>query len=356
MSTSTVGVGAFRARRWAALGAALAVLAAGLVAFALPSGAASGQARPSITVTPATASPNERVTVTGRGFPPDSDIQTQICGNNALNGSADCVQSTAQEVSTTKSGLFQMQLVVTIPSKPCPCVVMALDFSSSVTPTAPITIIGAPVAAPAGSRIHKLQVLDAYLTGNGPWTAWFGAPPQRTLVVTVRNPNNAAYVNPPLILAIGNAGDTTTHEATTQNLPTIGANATNTYRIPVSFPAVSIGEHQVVGIVGESGLSRAFKVQTWLFPWGLLLAALIVLELLLLAITRYFRERRRRKEEAEGAAGVPGDLDDAPPTGEVPAVGEPVGAAVGVGALAGGPAEAAGGEVAPERPPHPPVL
>ena len=224
--------------------------------------------------------------MTGRNFPPDSDIQTQVCGNNALNGSADCVQSTAQEVSTTKSGLFQMQLVVTIPAKPCPCVIMALDFSSSITPTTPITIIGAPVAPPAGSRIHKLQVLDAYLTGNGPWTAWFGAPPKRTLVVTVRNPNNAAYVNPPLILAIGNAGDTTTHEATTQNLPTIGANATNTYRIPVSFPAVSIGEHQVVGIVGNAGLSKAFKVQTWLFPWGLLLAALIVLELLLLAITR----------------------------------------------------------------------
>ena len=148
-----------------------------------------------------------------------------------------------------------------------------------------------------------MQVLNAYLTGNGPWTAWFGAPPKRTLVLTVRNPNNGPYVNPPLVLAIGNAGDTTTHEATTQNLSTIGADATKTYQIPVSFPAVSVGEHQVVGIVGNAGLSKSFKVQTWLFPWGLLVVILIVLELLLLAITRYFRERRRRKEEAEGAAG-----------------------------------------------------
>jgi hypothetical protein len=337
---------------------AVATCAAGLgVLAALPSGAASGP-RPSIIVSPGVANPNEVVTVTGRNFPPDSDIQTQVCGNNAVNGSADCVQSTSQEVSTTKSGLFSMQLVVTIPAKPCPCVVMALDFSSSVTPTTPITINGAPVATPKGTTIQKLQVLDAHLTGNGPWTAWFGAPPKRTLVFTVRNPNSAAYVNPPLILAIGNAGDTTTHEATTQNLSTIGPNATKTYEIPVSFPAVSIGEHQVVGIVGNAGLSKAFKVQTWLFPWGLLVVILIVLEILLLLTTRYFRERRRRKEEAQGAAALADGVDGAPPTGEVPAVGEPVTAGVGAssGAPTAEPSESAAGEAPPARPPHPPVL
>jgi hypothetical protein len=307
-------------------------------------------------VTPNTTKPNEEVTVTGRGFPPDSDIQTQICGNNAINGSADCVQNTSQEVSTTKSGLFQMQLDVTIPDKPCPCVVMALDFSSSVTPTTPITIIGAPVAPPHGTKIQKLQVLNAYLTGSGPWTSWFGAPPKRTLVVTVRNPNAAAYVSPPLVLFVGNKSDITTHEATTTNLASLGPNQTKVYRIPVSFPSVSIGEHQVIGVVGNPGLSRSFEVQTWLFPWGLLVVILIVLELLLLAITRYFRERRRRREEEEGAIGDAGGLDDAPPTGEVPAV-EPVPAGVGaaVGGLAGDSAGPAATD-SPVRPPHPPVL
>jgi hypothetical protein len=61
-----------------------------------------------------------------------------------------------------------------------------------------------------------MQVLDACLEGNGPRTAWFGAPAQRTRS-SRWNPNNAAYVNPLLILAIGNAGGTTTHEATTRN-------------------------------------------------------------------------------------------------------------------------------------------
>ncbi len=335
----------------------VATCAAGFVVLAAPpSGAASGQPRPSIIVSPGTASPNERVTVTGSNFPPDSDVQTQVCGNNALNGSADCVQSTSQEVSTTKTGLFDMQLVVTIPSKPCPCVVMALDFSSSLTPTTPITIIGAPVASPKGSRIQRLQVLDAYLTGNGPWTAWFGAPPKRTLVITVRNPNSAAYVNPPLILAIGNASDTTTHEATTRNLATIGPNAVNIYRIPVSFPAVSIGEHQVTGIIGNVGLSRSFQVQTWLFPWGLLIVLLIVLELILLLVTRYFRERRRRREAEEARLAADQEGPELEEVAEVAAVGAAVGAGVGAGASAGEPAEAAPAESPAPRPPPPPVL
>jgi len=334
------------------LGATLVV-----AALVVPPAAESGAApTPVIQVTPNVATVGSSVKVTGAGFPPNTDIQAQVCGNDALNGSADCVLSTSQEVSTTKRGIFEVPVIVSLPPKPCPCVVMVLDFSSSTTPTIPLTIVGAPYATPKASTVHKLQVLNASLTGNGPWTAWFGAPPKRTLVLTVRNPNNGPYVNPPLVLAIGNAGDTTTHEATTQNLSTIGANATKTYRIPVSFPAVSIGEHQVVGIVGNAGLAHSFKVQTWLFPWGLLVVILVVLELILLALTAYFRERRRRKEAAEGALAPAPDPEDDLPTGEVPAVGEPVAAAVGVGALAGGPAEAAGGEGPAERPPHPPVL
>ncbi len=339
----------------------LALAAATVVTFLAVSptreaGAASRSTPTLIAVTPSTQKPGGSVTVTGRGFPPDTNIQAQICGNDALNGSSDCVLSTSQEVSTTNKGLFQVPVVVTIPAKPCPCVVMVLDFSTSTAPTTPITIIGAPVATPSASRIHKLQVLNAYLEGSGPWTAWFGAPPQRTLVLTVRNPNPAAYVSPPLVLAIGNTSDTSTHEATTHSLSTIGPYGVKTYQIPVTFPAVAIGEHQVVGTVGNAGLSRSFEVQTWLFPWGLLLVILVLLEIILLLITRYFRERRRRREAAAAAAEAAGlaatPEGEEPPTGEVAAVG----AAVGAGSAAGEASEAGAAESPPPRPPHPPVF
>jgi hypothetical protein len=310
-----------------------------------------------IQVSPTVASPGSSVKVTGRGFPANTNIQAQICGNNALNGSADCVLSTSQEVSTTKAGLFEVPVLVSLPPKPCPCVVMVLDFSAPTAPKTPITITGAPFATPKAQTTHKLQVLNAYLTGSGPWTSWFGAPPQRTLVLTVHNPNPAPYVFPPLVLAVGNKTDTTTHEATTRNLSTIGPFATKIYRVPVSFPAVSIGEHQVIGTVGNAGLARSFEVQTWLFPWGLLIAVLIVLEILLLLITSWFRERRRRREEAEAAAAAGGPVDDGdlgPTTGEMAAVG--AGSGDVAEGTAAGPVDAPAPESPAARPDHPPVF
>jgi hypothetical protein len=70
----------------------------------------------------------------------------------------------------------------------------------------------------------------------------------------------------------------------------------------VTFPAVSIGEHQVIGVLGNPGFSTHFEVQTWLFPWGVAVVLLIVLEIIALLITRGFRERRRRKDALAVAA------------------------------------------------------
>jgi hypothetical protein len=256
------------------------------------------------------------VKVTGSNFPPSTNVQVQICGNQALDGSGDCDLSTSQEVATTPKGLFQLQLSVALPPKPCPCVVMAIDFSLSITPTTPFDVIGAPVATPNSSRLRPLQLVGAALQGDGPWTSWFGAPPQREVIVTVHNPNSSPYLFPPLVLTVGQSKDTTTREATTQRLATIGPFKTQTYEIPVSFPAVSVGEHQVVGVLGNAGYSTRFEVKTWLFPWGLAMVVLIVLEIIALLITRGFRERRRRKEALEIAAvsevPVPPEMPEVP--------------------------------------------
>jgi len=264
---------------------------------------------------PGAAKPGESITVSGAGFPPDTNVQTQVCGNEALDGSADCVLSTAQEVSTTPKGKFTMALTVTIPPTPCPCVVLAIDDAMSATPTVPITIIGGKNAPPRKVALKDLKILSAQLEGDGSVASWFGAPPGRTLVITVQNPNASPYQNPPLILSIGEQTNTTTEEATTQPLATIGGEQTVTYRVPVSFPALSIGQHQIVGVLGNAGLSRSFEVKTWLFPWGLLVVALILLEVIALTITRAVRRRRRRRE---ADAAPPEEREDGdPPTEEL---------------------------------------
>jgi hypothetical protein len=98
-------------------------------------------------------SPNERFTVTGDNIPLHGHLRYTSAAKRPQR-SADCVQSTAQEVSATKNGLFQMHLDLTIPSESCSCVVMAVDFSSSTTP---ITIIGPPVEAPQGARFRSYR-------------------------------------------------------------------------------------------------------------------------------------------------------------------------------------------------------
>jgi hypothetical protein len=273
--------------------AVLLGLAVGALALSGPVSAATSGA--SVSVNPEGGTPGATVTVSGVNFPPSTNVQVQICGNEALDGSADCDLTTSQEVAITPHGQFSLQMDVTVPPKPCPCVVMALDFSLTITPTTPFDVIGAPVSPLKTLKIHSLNLISAALQRDGPWTSWFGTSPQRTLVITVHNPNSLPYVFPPLVLAVGQNSDTTTKEATNQKLETIEPGKTQTYDIPISFPAVSIGEHQVSGILGNPGFTTRFEVKTWLFPWGLLAVALIVLQIIALLITRAIRERRRRK-------------------------------------------------------------
>lgn len=123
-----------------------------------------------------------------------------------------------------------------------------------------------------------MQVLNAYLTGTRSWDGLVRSIASTLIGCHGAEPNSSPSVSPPFIL----------------------------------------GERQCQPVEGVQGAKPAFM------PMGLsmvsrLIVILIVLERLLLVITRYLRERRRRKEEAEGAAGQPGGLDDALPTGEVPA-------------------------------------
>ena len=276
----------------------LALVAAMLLAAAAvplaTSDAGAYSAGPILKVAPDLALPGRTVRVVGSNFPGSTNVQAQICGDRALGGSVDCDLSSSQEVAVTPTGQFDITLSVTIPPKPCPCVVMAVDASLTITPTTPFTVIGAPVSTPTRFGIRPLRVRSANLEGDGPWTSWFGASPQRTLVVTVFNPNRTSYVNPPLVLTVGSNAATSTKEATSVPLASLGPLQTRTYRVPVSFPAFSIGEYQVHGLLGSAGMTTHFSVSTWLIPWGLLVLLLIVLEIILLAITRAVRERRRR--------------------------------------------------------------
>lgn len=319
-------------RRGCRYGAAVVVTClVGIGGVAVPAGTGpAGAAGPGIhsqsnpggyivAVSPSTVAPGQTLQILGYGFPPSIDVSGQICGNNNLSGSPDCVLDNVGFASTTSNGQFTMSIAVAIPPVPCPCVAVVSSSQLSSAPSSPVTITGAPVGAvqppiSAATVKEPLQIVNAQLSGNGPWYSWFGGMPQRTLNLTVHNPNNGVYPHPSLVLAAGRSGGGLSTVSTTP-LPSMAAGETTTVHVHVVFPAFTFGSAEVVGTVGDAALMQHVKVTTTIVPWGLIVIALIILQFILLAIRNAVRRRKQRRQaDAPPSAGPDGadwqpDLD-----------------------------------------------
>src|SRR5579862_5001181 len=165
---------------------------------------------PHLSISPTTVQPGQSISVAGSGFPDLIAVVAQVCGDNALQESADCAVSSSQETSTTSTGEFSLSMVADLPPVACPCVVLITSEHLNSTPSTPITLVGAPTApltqSAAPSVQKPLSIVSVGLSGWGPWTSLFGASPRRMLVMRIHNPNNAPYENPPLVLRVGRPG------------------------------------------------------------------------------------------------------------------------------------------------------
>jgi hypothetical protein len=266
---------------------------------------------PVVTASPSTVAPGQKVQVSGSGFPPQIDVTGQICGNNGVSGSADCVLTDTVLATTSTMGDLTLSIAAVIPPVPCPCVVAITSTDLSGTPSAPVTIAGAPIApvrppASAATVTKPLEILQVQLGGNGPWYAWFGGVAHRTLTLTVRNPNAGVYPHPPLVLSAGKAGTLST--VSTRPLPSLAPGEVATVHENVVFPAFSFGRNEVTGTVGNALLQKNVYVSTTVVPWGLIVLGLIILQLILVAIRNALRRRHLRQ-----AASPPGSPPPPPP-------------------------------------------
>lgn len=298
------------------LSSALGAGALVVLASSLP---ASAAATPRVSLSDSTVSPGQSVTVRGTGFPDLIDVLAQVCGNDALDASADCALSSSQEISTTSNGQFQLGLVVRIPPVPCPCVVLITSEHLDTTPSVAIDIVGAPTAPLRSTAVpsvtEPLHVTAVGLSGWGPWTAWFGAQPKRTLELRVHNPNTAAYQDPPLVVRQGRPGQPG-EVVSTQDVGTFAPGATRTLRVPVTLSPLSFGTEEVHGTLGFSGYSTTFSDKTVVVPWGLIAAVLVLAQLILVGFRN--RVRRRLRREADRAAAAAAAAAEEP--GGVPVV------------------------------------
>ncbi|QKV94573.1 hypothetical protein HUT19_24805 [Streptomyces sp. NA02950] len=171
--------------------AALFVLALLLGTLAVPfTGRAAAADGPTVAVSPREAGTGGSTTVTGRGWRPRALLTLLICGQNMIGGTDSCANSDGRAVTTGADGTFRRKLPVVDPPKPCPCVVhVATVTGDAAAADVAFRVAGHPVKPLPTERTggERLSVLSARLDGSSGPLTWFGAPPRRTLVVTVAN-------------------------------------------------------------------------------------------------------------------------------------------------------------------------
>ena len=264
----------------------------------LPSAAA---AAPHLVVSPSVAVPGGTVQVEVSGLIPNQNYQLQICGNDAARGSVDCSLMNAVSWVSTPSGTISTPILVVLPPSPCPCVVAAISPNAGPNVKGPISITGAPqetVTAPPAQP--KVVVVDVALSGSTQPKEWLGFAASRTLVLTVRNSGAAPAANLFLTASIGSA------PAAVPTLPGLAPGQVRTYRIGVTFPAFTVGNSVLSGHVGVVGWPLTpFHVSLSRYPWGWLIIALIVLQLILLAFRNLARRRVQKNDDRESVPDMP---------------------------------------------------
>ncbi|KOG35341.1 hypothetical protein [Streptomyces resistomycificus] len=167
-------------------------------------GTASAADGPAVRLSESQAGTGGSITVTGDGWRARALLMILICGQSVpsrglTGGTNSCANPDGRAVTTDAEGRFSRRLPVAEPPVPCPCVVhVATVTGAKAEADAIFQVAGHAVEPlPAESSGGRLSVLtDTRLDGSSGLLTWFGAPPARTLVVTVGNVGTSAVENP----------------------------------------------------------------------------------------------------------------------------------------------------------------
>jgi hypothetical protein len=281
------------------------VLGLSLLGIATPAGAT---AAPTAHVGSSNVNIGDRVLVQGEGWPAGTLVLLQLCGNGAIDTSADCDVVGGINAGVGPDGTFSMTLRASRPPAPCPCVVWITDSASAGEARVPINVVGLPTA-PVRQRAEVLDLsqsvkVSAKITG-GSWTTWFGAGSSRMLELTVKNAATMSIPEPRVNITFGK-GQNPTGFVAPPSIGTIGPGETRTYNAPISVDTFSFGKYTLTGELAGFGKPVPFHTSISVYPWGLLLVAIASLQLVLLYVRDRARDRMPEDEQAEelAAAGV----------------------------------------------------
>ena len=126
-------------------------------------------------------------------------------------------------------------------------------------------------------------------TGSTPVKQWFGFQATRTLALTLVNRGTAPASQLHLFASLGNT------PVVSIQLTELGAGQVRTYDVPVTFPALTVGNQTLNGhLTTRDGQIVAFKTSVAVWPIGLVVAAVIIVQMILLAWRNVARRRYER--------------------------------------------------------------
>jgi len=241
--------------------------------------------------------PGERVNVEGLDFPSHALVNLELCGLDAQRAS-DCLTGGAVSTVASGNGFFVTPLVIGVPPVDCPCVIQAVGPALAAPVTAPILLKGVPTATtiPPTASFHTrgtVEIQHVSVSGSGPWEAWFGGSPLRTVVLDVANTTSRSQaVSLKMSLGDGQA-------LKTPRLGRIPADSTKRFSLLVTLPAFSFGTQSIQGKLAAEGIgSSRFDARVFSVPWALLaLIWLVVVAAIGFLIDRSIASRQARPDE-----------------------------------------------------------
>lgn len=293
-------------RAGAVLRLTAAAAAAWLAAGAAP-GSAMAAASPQITLGTTTIAPGQKVAVNGTGWAPGTALNATICGADAVDGTADCANTSTVKFIASPTGVINGYLYGALPPQPCPCVVLVVGLNTETTETIPVTVVGAttaPVPPAPTTNEPELEIRHLRVTATPTVGSVMGAAAPRTLELRVHNAG--PYQETPVLIGRWGQPTAVDHAITMPSVGSLAAGATKDVHVTFSLPAFSVGTYtvrvsaQVVGFTKKASATTS----TTQWPFGLFaLGALAVLVVVVLLVARP-RRRRRRKVGTAPQAGV----------------------------------------------------
>ncbi|MEV7991798.1 hypothetical protein AB0O67_07745 [Streptomyces sp. NPDC086077] len=236
---------------------------------------------PEVKLSTSQAGTGGSVTVTGGGWRKRTLLMILICGQSVpsrgvIGGTNSCANADGRAVTTDAEGRFRKELPVAEPPVPCPCVVhVATVTGPEAQADAIFQVAGHTVeplpAEPAGGRLSVLD--DTRLDGSSGLLTWFGAPPARTLVLTVGNVGTSAVTDP--VFQVGTShGVFAPAWEERQWRGTIAPGRKAQIRLPAELAAGAHGDYTVSLKYGGKVLAE----QPWAVgrPWGVTLFWVLV--------------------------------------------------------------------------------